>query len=93
MALSLEQHVKATVNQTFLVHARAYASFVEQVHADLFQHAGANAAEYVVGGLALDQDGVDPGLVQQLPEQQPGRAAANDGDLGALNLHAEFAPV
>jgi hypothetical protein len=44
--------------------------------------------------LALDQDGVDPGLVQQLPEQQPGRAAANDGDLGVLNLHtfsAQFA--
>jgi hypothetical protein len=31
--------------------------------------------------------------VQQLPEQQAGRSAANDGYLGALNLHTELAPV
>ena len=66
---------------------------VKQVHADLLQHAGTNAAEHVVGALALDQDGIDAGLVKQLPEQQTGRAAANDGYLGALNLHTELAPV
>ena len=93
VALALEEHVKTAVHQAFLVHARAHAGLVKQVHADLLQHAGTNAAEHVVGALALDQDGVYAGLVKQLPEQQTGRAAANDGYLGALNLHTELAPV
>jgi hypothetical protein len=28
--------------------------------------------------------------VKQLPEQQAGGSAANDGDLGALNFHTEL---
>jgi len=30
--------------------------------------------------------------VQQLPEQQPGRATANDGDLSAMHLHTFLKP-
>ncbi len=61
----------------------ADAGLVQQVDGDLLQHAGANAAEHVLGGLALEDDGVDAGLVQQLAEQQAGRAGADDGDLGS----------
>ena len=84
VALALEQHVKAAVQEALLVHARAHAGFVEQVHADLLKHAGADAGQHVVWALTLDQDGVNAGLVKQLPEQQAGRAAADDGDLGPL---------
>jgi hypothetical protein len=31
--------------------------------------------------------------VKQLPEQQAGGSAANDGDLGAMNLHTLFSPL
>jgi predicted amidohydrolase len=35
VALALEQHVKAAMQQALLVHALAHAGFVQQVHADL----------------------------------------------------------
>ena len=82
MALALEQHVEAAVDQAFLVHARADTHLVQQVHGDLFQNAGANTAQHVVAALALHDDGVDTGLVQQLAEQQAGGAGADDSDLG-----------
>jgi hypothetical protein len=37
--------------------------------------------------LALDDDGVDARLEQQLAQQQARRACANDGDLGAGGTH------
>ena len=82
MALAAEQHLEAAVHQAFAVHARAHAGLVHQVDADLLQHAGADAPEHVVAGLALEDDGVYAGLVQQLAEQQAGGARADDGDLG-----------
>ena len=51
----------------------------------LLEHAGADAAEHVVGAALLEDDGVDAGLVQQRAEQQPGRAGADDRD---LDFHA-----
>ena len=66
VATALKQHVKAAVHQALAVHARAHARFVEQVHRHLFQHAGADAAQYVVGALTLDDHGGDSRLVQQL---------------------------
>lgn len=70
MALTVVEHLEAAVHQAFLVHALAHACFVQQVDADLLQNAGADAAEYVVPGLAFEDDGVYTGLVQQLAEQQ-----------------------
>jgi hypothetical protein len=55
----------------------------QQVHRDLFEHAGADAPEHVVAALAFDDDVVDACLVQQLPEQKAGGAGADDRDLGA----------
>jgi hypothetical protein len=51
---------------------RAHAGRVQQVDADLLQDAGADAAQHVVAAHALDDHGVDAGLVQQLAQQQPG---------------------
>ena len=42
------------------------------------QQAGADAAEHIVGRLAFQNDVVDSGCVQQLPQQQSRRPCAND---------------
>ena len=82
VAGAVEQQVKAAVDQAFLVHALAHAGFVQQVHADLFQHTCTDAREHIVAALALDDDGVNAGFVQQLAQQQARGARADDGHLG-----------
>ena len=81
--LAAEGQPDAIVHQALAVHALAHARLVEQVDADLLQHAGADTAEHIVGAALLEHDVVDAGLVQQLAEQQAGRAGADDDDLGA----------
>ena len=44
----------------------------------LLEHACADAAKHIVGGLALQNDVVDPAAVKQLPQQQSRRPRAND---------------
>ena len=82
MAPARPQQLEAAARQAFGMHARTDAHLVEQVDGGLLQHAGADAAEHVVAGLALEDHRVDAGLVQQLSEQQAGRAGANDDDVG-----------
>ena len=65
------------------VLGRIRAGVLEQVDRDLLEHAGADAAEHVVGAALLDDQRIDAGLVQQRAEQQAGRAGADDDDLGA----------
>ena len=84
---AFEQQVKAGVHQTLFVHALAYTRFVEQVHGHLLQHACADTREHIVGALALDDDGVDARLEQQLAQQQARWACANNGHLGAGGAH------
>jgi hypothetical protein len=78
-----EHQLDAVVDDAFAVTRSADAGFAQQVHGDLLQDAGADAAQHVVAALALDDDVVDAGLVQQLAEQQAGGAGADDRDLGA----------
>ena len=52
------------MDETFAVHPLPDTGLVEQVDGRLLEHAGANAAEHVFAGLALDDDIVDAGLVQ-----------------------------
>ena len=73
----------ARVHQPLGVQARADAGFVEHRDRALLQDAGADAAEHVLGRALLEDDVVDAGALQQLTEQQPGGARADDGDLGA----------
>ena len=54
--------------------------FVEQVDADLLKHPCANAREHILAGLALQNHGVNAGLVQQLTEQQARGAGTDDGE-------------
>ena len=88
--LTVEQHLEALVHQAFLVHAPTHAAGVEQIHRDLLQHTGADASKHVVRTLALDDDAVYAGFVQQLSEQQARGAGADDRDLGA---HATVSKV
>ena len=83
LARVAKAEVDAAVHQPLGVHALAQAELVHQVDRALLEHAGADAAQHVVAAALLDHHGVDAGLVQQLPEQQAGRAGADDGDLGA----------
>ena len=82
MARALEEQLDALVRQPLGLGAGIDAGTRQQVHRDLLQHAGADTAKNVGAGLAFDDDVVDAGLEEQLAEQQPGRARADDGDLG-----------
>ena len=78
-----QAEVDAAMHKPVGVHARAEAELVEQVDRALLEHAGANARANVLGAALLDHDGIDAGAVQLLPEQQAGRAGADDRNLGA----------
>ena len=83
-ALPGEGDLHAFVDQPVARHAPVDAGLAQQVDHTLFQHAGADAAEHVVRGLAFEDHVVDAGLVQQLAEQEAVRTGADDGD---LSLH------
>ena len=76
---------EAFVDLAFAVHALAALRLAHQRGEAVLQHAGADAAEHVLAALPLQHDGVDALQVQQLRQQQPRRAAADDANLG---LHA-----
>ena len=82
VALAANHQLKAGVAQAFLVHALPHACFVEQIGGHLLQHASPDTRQHIVRGLALDNDGVDTRLVQQLPEQQTRRPCTYDDNLG-----------
>jgi hypothetical protein len=83
MARALEQQIEAAMYEAFFVHALADPRFIKQVHGHLLQYASADAAQDVIARLALNDDGVNAGFVEQLPQQQSRGACANDGNLGA----------
>ncbi|MCY1514846.1 hypothetical protein D9M68_494060 [compost metagenome] len=80
-APAIEHQLDAFMHQALGVHPLAHAGLAEHVDGALLQHPGTNPAEHVVGGLALDDDVVDTGLVQQLAEQQSRGTGADDGNL------------
>ena len=54
------------MDQPLAVRARSGADLIEQRHRALFEQAGADAAEHIVGRLAFQDDVVDSVAVQQL---------------------------
>ena len=82
MTLAVERELDAVVRQAFGVAAGIHARLTQQRHGAGLEHAGADAAEHVVGGLPLQDHRVDAGAMQQLAEQQAGGASADDRDLG-----------
>jgi hypothetical protein len=63
------------------MHASADARLIEKVHGDLFDYAGANAAEHMIGGLPFQNDVIDAVFVKELTEQKARGAGADDDDL------------
>ena len=89
MARAVDANLHTLVDEAIRMHARADAGLVEQIHCDLFDDAGADPAKDVVGGLPLKDDVINAVLMEQLTEQESGRAGSDDGDLRAcLSLHA-----
>jgi hypothetical protein len=91
MQLLIERELDAVVHEAFGVQASRGVHPVEQRHRRLFEDTRANAPEHMFRSALLDEHIVDSGQVQQLPEQQPGRAGSDDGDLGALRCHEKNA--
>ena len=83
MARPLDADLDAVVHQAFALHTRADARLLEQIDRALLDHAGADAAQHVARRVPLEDDVVDAVLMQQLAQQQSGRARADDRDLRA----------
>ena len=79
--LAADQQFDALVLQAFGMHAGADSGLVQQIDRHLFEHAGADASQHVFGCPVLEDDGVDPRFMQQLPENKPGRAGTDYCDL------------
>ena len=58
------------------------ARVAEQVDGALLEHARADPVLDVVAGAVLEHDRLDPLAGEQLREREPGRARADDPDLG-----------
>ena len=86
---AVERELDAVVAQAFGCSARADAGRFEQVHGDLLQHAGADAAQHVVAAAPLEDDVVDAGLVQQWPSSRP----AGPAPMIATWVRAGIAPA
>ena len=62
---------------------RTEPGFVEQIDRALLEHAGPHPRQHMLAVGAFENDIVDADAGQQLPEQQAGRAGADDRDLRA----------
>ena len=80
--LMVEHQFHPVVHQAFAVHSLGGARFFQTLYRGVFQHTGADAAQYVFAAFALQNHIVDTVLIQQLAEQQAGRAGADNGYLG-----------
>ena len=78
---TVEQKVEAAVDQPFTRQAVSHTGTAQQVHHALLQHAGPDPAQHVVGAAVLDHERVNARSMQQLPEQEAGRAGPDDRDL------------
>ena len=67
VALAAETQLDAVVRQTLLLHPARHAGLLQQVDRGLFEYAGANAAQHVIGAALLDHDVGDAAAAEQLP--------------------------
>ena len=87
MPLAAEAQLDAVVDDALAVEPLAEPHPPQQVDRALLQHAGAHALLDVLARAGLEDHVVDPGLVQELPEDEAGRAGADDADLRPLSAH------
>ena len=71
----------------FAIHALADLGLAHERGEAVLQHPGADPRQHVFAALLLEHHVVDTPEVEELRQQQPGRAAADDAD---LCLHARF---
>ncbi len=81
--VAVEREFGTVMEDAFSIHAGVDAEVTEEIDRALFEHAGADAAEHVVGALAFEDHRVDPGFFQKPAERQAGRAGADDRNLRA----------
>ncbi len=80
---AVDTNLHALVDEAVGVHPSADAGLVQKIHRDLFDDAGAHAAQHVLRGLPFKDDVGNAVFVQQLPQQQAGRTGANNDDLSS----------
>ena len=78
----LEGEIDAVVPHPLALQPVAQAGARQQVDRALLEHAGAHPLDDVLFRAALEDHRVDPVPVQQMPEHESGRPAADDADLG-----------
>jgi hypothetical protein len=83
MATTVDCDIHAVVSHALRTQAPIDAREAQHIARSLFEHAGANAAQHVLGRALLENDGLDAGFMQQLPQQQPRRTRTDDGDLNS----------
>ena len=83
VAAALKSQLDAGVDLPFRPHACSEAGGVEHVDAALFEHARAHAVLDIVAAAVFKHDRLDPGLGQEVGEEQARRACSDDPDLGS----------
>ncbi len=90
MARALEREIQAFVAHAFAREALADADLRHEIDRALLEDARAHALDHVLLAAVLDDDRVDALPVEQVPEHEPGRTCADDGDLGAKGHGRQF---
>jgi hypothetical protein len=68
----------AVVDDALAVHPVAQPHLVKQVDRALLEHPGAHALLHVLTGAILEDYGVDSALVQEMRQDEPGGAGADN---------------
>ena len=85
--LAAEREVEALVPESLGGEPAAQPGLAQQIDRRLLEDAGAHALDHVLLAADLDGDRLDAGALQQVAEQQPGRAGADDPDGDAVDGH------
>ena len=82
MPLAVELEVDAAVDDPLAVEPLAHTRVAEQVGRPLLEHAGPDPVLAVLARAGLEHHRLDALAREQLREREPGRAGADDRDLG-----------
>ncbi len=88
MTLALELEVDPVVHDPLAFEPDADTDLAEQVGVPLLDHTGADPLLAVLAAARLDDDRLDPLGLEDPRQGQPGRAGADDADLGLHSLSA-----
>jgi len=70
------------MDETLAVQSRADTGAFQETDGPILDQPGANPAQDIVTAALLEDHIGDAVILQELPEQQPGRSGADDRDLG-----------